>query len=258
MNTGMKRAAMAALMLGLPLSAMAALYPKPIQSLMEDGLKIEKSFPAASGLTGWVVSQNNRYFIVYTTADKKTLIAGNLIGEDGRDLSAMDEEKYVPTPDHAGAYQALTKASLITEGEGRKGASPLYVFFDPNCPYCQKLWQVLQPYERAGLQVHWVPVAYLGPTSQPKAARMLAAADRTSAFREHMQRFGQDRTAPADVKANADVSQALERNLALMHQFGMQGTPALVWRHADGKVRTLVGLPPASALPGITGMLAPK
>ncbi len=258
MNTGMKRAAAVALLLGLPLSAMGAQYPKPIQSLIEDGLKIEKSFPAASGLTGWVVSQNNRYFVVYTTADKKTLIAGNLIGEDGRDLSAVDAEKYVPAPDHTAAYQALASASTIKEGEGRKDAGPIYVFFDPNCPYCHKLWLALQPYERAGLQVHWVPVAYLGPTSQPKAARMLASADRTAAFREHMQHFGQDRTVPADAKASNDTAQALERNLALMHQFGMQGTPGLVWRGDDGKVRTLVGLPPASALPRITGLPAPK
>lgn len=257
MNTGMKTAAVAALLLGLPLSAAAAQYPKPIQSLIDDGLKIEKSFPAASGLTGWVVSQNNRYFVVYTTADKKTLIAGNLIAEDGRDLSAIDAEKHVPAPDHAAAYEALASASTIKEGEGRKGAEPIYVFFDPNCPYCHKLWQALQPYERAGLQVHWVPVAYLGPTSRPKAERMLASTNPTATFREHMNRFGQDQAVATDTKTNGDTARALERNLALMHQFGMQGTPGVVWRE-DGKVRALVGLPPASALPRITGLPAPE
>jgi thiol:disulfide interchange protein DsbG len=254
----MKRVTAVALLLGLSLSAVAAPYPKPIQSLIDDGLRIEKSFPAVSGLTGWVVAQNNRYFVVYTTADKKTLIAGNLIGEDGRDLSAVDAEKYVPAPDHSAAYQALTSARTIKEGKGGKGVRPLYVFFDPNCPYCQKLWQALQSYESAGLQVQWVPVAYLGPTSQPKAARMLASADSTAAFRAHMQRFGQDRTVPAEATASADVTQALERNLALMHEFGMQGTPALVWQDDAGQVRTLVGLPPASALPRITGLPAPQ
>jgi thiol:disulfide interchange protein DsbG len=224
---------------------------------MQEGIKVEKSFSAASGLTGWVVSQNNRYFVVYTTADKKTLVAGNLIGEDGRDLSAAYAEKYIPAPDHTAAYQALADASVIKEGEGRQGVHPLYVFFDPNCPYCQKLWQALQPYERAGLQVHWVPVAYLGPTSLPKATRMLVATDRTAAFREHMQRFGQNRVAPADVKGSAESAQALERNLALMHRFGIEGTPGLVWRENAGKVRTLVGMPPVSALPGITGLSAP-
>ncbi|MGC2520684.1 MAG: hypothetical protein WA373_16435, partial [Burkholderiales bacterium] len=56
-------------------------------------------------------------------------------------------------------FSTLEKTDAVAEG----AASPkrtLYVFFDANCWYCHLTWKALQPYERAGLQVRWVPVAY--------------------------------------------------------------------------------------------------
>lgn len=54
----------------------ATSYPKPLEPAIKAGVTVVKSFPAASSLTGWVLSQGGRYSIVYTTADNKTLLAG--------------------------------------------------------------------------------------------------------------------------------------------------------------------------------------
>src|SRR3569832_2340925 len=71
----------------------AAPYPKAIQGVVDKGVKVVKSFPAASGLTGWILSQGGCYSIVFITSDKKTLLAGALIDENGENLSAQYEEK---------------------------------------------------------------------------------------------------------------------------------------------------------------------
>ncbi|MDE2090209.1 MAG: thioredoxin fold domain-containing protein [Gammaproteobacteria bacterium] len=58
----------------------------------------------------------------------------------------------------------------------------LQVFFDPNCPYCHRVWEYLKPYEKAGLAVRWIPVAFIKPSSMDKAVAILAAKDPAQAF----------------------------------------------------------------------------
>ncbi len=77
-----------------------------------------------------------------------TICAGAAVAADAkktsRDLPAL--------------FATLEKTDAVTEG----ATSPkriLYVFFDANCFYCHLTWRALQAYEKAGLQVRWVPVA---------------------------------------------------------------------------------------------------
>lgn len=171
----MSSLAMGVLMLAAaaPLSA-AETYPKAIAQAVKAGVTVVKSFPAASGLTGWVMAQDGRTSIVFTTADKKTLLAGALVDENGENLSAKYEEKYVPKPDFSGLYQSLEKSSHVVEGTLKDPKSVMYVFVDANCPYCHFTWMALQPYEKVGLQVRWILVDTLGPTSLPKAIEVMA------------------------------------------------------------------------------------
>ena len=76
----------------------APAYPKAIKEALANGAKVVKSFPAASGLTGWILSENGTYSVVYTTADKRTLIVGNLFNEKGENLTDKFAEKYFPRP----------------------------------------------------------------------------------------------------------------------------------------------------------------
>jgi len=65
----------------------------------------------------------------------------------------------------------------------------LYVFWDANCYYCNLTWRALQPYEKAGLQVRWVPVAYQKENSAALAAAVMGAKDRAAALRENETRY---------------------------------------------------------------------
>lgn len=256
-HTPAKLSLMAAVVAAFSLSATGAeSNPKVLQPAISSGLKVVRQFPATSGLTGWVLSQGGQHSLVYITADKKTLLAGALIGENGENLSAKYEEKFIPKPDFSAAFQQLDSAAYVVEGPPKAPKSSVYVFVDPNCPYCHFLWQALQPYEAAGLQVRWIPVATLGPTSMPKAIEILAAADKTAAFRQMEQNHGKpwSPSKQASETAQPAIAAAIKKNGLLMAAFGLAGTPGVVWRDKQGKVQVKSGMPRLSELPAITGL----
>lgn len=231
-------------------------YPKAIQKAVDSGVKVEKTFPAASGLTGWVLSQGGESSIVFTTADKKTLIAGTMIGENGESLSSQYAEKFIPKPDLAALYQELDKSSFVIEGTVRNPRKTLYIFVDANCPYCHYTWIALQPYEKAGLQVRWIMVATLGPTSLPKAIEVMTAQDKPAAFRRMEENNGKNWTpsARAGDSVSPDSAASIKKNTELMSRFGIAGTPGVVWKDAGGKINVKGGMPRLSELPAITGL----
>lgn len=240
----------------MPSALAAQAVPKVLNGAVNAGVKVVKQFPAASGLTGWVLSQGGKYSVVYTTADSKTLIAGALIDERGQNLSQLYETSHVPQPDLSAAFGELEKTSYIAEGGTGNAKSIIYAFVDANCPYCHYLWQAVQPYQTAGLQVRWVPVAMLGPTSMPKAVSILAAKDKVAAFRSMEENHGKPWTAPAGINATSHPAlvAAIQKNGEVMDGFGIGGTPGIVWRDKQGKVRVKSGMPRLSELPGITGL----
>lgn len=231
-------------------------YPKAIQGAVDNGVKVVKTFPAASGLTGWVLSEEGRYSLVFTTVDKKSLLLGTLIGENGENLSALYAEKYIPKPDHAALFPDLEKSSYVVEGAVKDPKSVIYVFVDANCPFCHFTWQALQPYEKAGLQVRWIPVATLGPTSMPKAIEVMAAPDKTAAFRKMETNHGKSwsPSPQASETAKPAIAASIRKNGELMEKFGIDGTPGVVWKDKQGKVNVKGGMPRLSEIPLITGL----
>src|SRR6266853_32146 len=156
-------------------------------------------------------------------------------------------------------FAALEKTDAVVEGPG----SPkriLYVFFDANCWYCHLTWKALQVYERAGLQVRWVPVAYQKDSSTTKAAAIMQAKDRVAAMRENETAYRAESydggIAPA--QASKTLQAQLEANFQLMDRFGVSGTPGLAWKDEKGRVQVRTGMPRLSQLPAITGLPAQK
>src|SRR5262249_44373441 len=70
----------------------------------------------------------------------------------------------------------IEKADAVVEG-AKDAKRVLYVFWDANCYYCNLTWKALQHYEKAGLQVRWVPVAYQKDNSAALAAAVMGAKD---------------------------------------------------------------------------------
>ena len=156
-------------------------------------------------------------------------------------------------------FATLEKTDAVTEG----AASPkriLYVFFDANCWYCHLTWKALQAYEKAGLQVRWVPVAYQKDSSTGRAAAIMQAKDRVAAMRvnETGYRAKSYDGGIAPVKPSKAFEAQLEANFELMDRFGVSGTPGLAWKDEKGRVQVKTGMPRLSQLPSITGLPAQK
>lgn len=237
-------------------NAQAEDIPKQIQGIVDNGAKIIKTFPAASKLKGWVISKDGRYTIIYSTEDNQTLLAGDLIDSTGINLTEQYAELFIPKPDLTPVYSALEKSTYIAEGVQKDPKAVVYAFFDPNCPFCHFAWKAFQYYEAAGLQVRWIPVAYLMETSTGKASAILQAKDRLAAFTENEQKYNlkNHEGGIKPVKANAASNKQLQANSEFMHQLGITGTPAIVWKDAQGKIQLKGGMPLLHELPNITGL----
>lgn len=144
--------------------------------------------------------------------------------------------------------RAAKDAAWIAEGNGPR---LVYIFFDPECPYCHKLYQETRSLiGRDGLQLRWIPVGILMPTSAGKAAAILDAKDPLAAFHKNEDEFG---PAPkfggiAETIPSEQATKRLQQNAQLFKQTGMPGVPVMMFREASGKVRIVDGAPSPSLL----------
>lgn len=237
-------------------NAHAEVIPKQIQGIIDDGAVIVRTFPAAAQMKGWVISKDERYMIIFSSADNETLFSGDLINSSGKNLTEHYADLYIPKPDLTPVYEALENSTYIAEGTLKSPKSVVYAFFDPNCPFCHFSWKAFQYYEKVGLQVRWIPVAYLKETSTGKAAAILQAKDRLAAFTENEKKYNLKNHDGGikPVKPTASTNKQLQANSAFMHQLGITGTPAIVWKDAQGKIQFKAGMPLLHELSGITGL----
>lgn len=77
---------------------------------------------------------------------------------------------------------------------GPKRGPVIMVFFDPNCPFCARLWKRIHE-KYANLIVKWIPVAFVHSTSLGMAARILSTKDpqKALAFNEDHYHFTTER-----------------------------------------------------------------
>ncbi|MEO6147060.1 MAG: hypothetical protein ABIT70_08425 [Sulfuriferula sp.] len=135
----------------------------------------------------------------------------------------------------------------------------LYIFFDPDCPWCAKLWQMQldgKPFK--DVPAVWIPVTYLASDSLGKGAALLrqgnkAALERNFAHYDTAHRSG----GIAAVEPSATERQALGHAKAVWLQLG-GATPMFVYRTSTGEALVYLGLPKDSAaLASIVHTLAP-
>ncbi|MBC8737292.1 thiol:disulfide interchange protein DsbG [Paraburkholderia sp. UCT31] len=231
--------------------------PKALSLVTQAGMKIERPFPAPAGLTGWVLSKGGQYSIVYTTADGKYVLAGALIDEAGKNLTADHNAQYVPKVDYGQYWSQLEKSTYIAEG-AKNPKTVVYAFMDPDCIFCHLTWKAFQSYEKAGLQVRWLPMGFLKPDSAGKAAALLTSAHPDAALAEHEHKF-QPQTESGGIEPMAtipaDIQAKLDANQKLMATMGFNGTPAIVYKDArTGKVFGKGGMPSLNDLPAMLNL----
>ncbi|HWI83718.1 thiol:disulfide interchange protein DsbG [Ramlibacter sp.] len=242
-------------------AASAQERPEALQALQSQGVTIVGTFPAPGGLTAWAGYAGQQPLAFYATPDGKHLILGTMLDAQGKDVTQAALEKAVRAPMTAGVWKELERSHWI--GDGKADAPRVvYVFTDPNCPYCNKFWADARPWVDSGKVVlRHIMVGILTPTSAGKAAALLASKDPAAALSayerghvaENAKVLGAGRPKPlgdGSLKPLASIPPAigaqLDANEKLMASLRLQATPAFAWRDATGAVQTRTGAPPAA------------
>ena len=144
----------------------------------------------------------------------------------------------------------IQQATWIRDG---MSTHVIYVFFDPNCPYCHKVYEMLRPHvQRGEVELRWVVIGKLMETSTGKAAAMLEAKDPTEALHRNEQGFSQATGSFGGIEEEPlpreETIRKLNANLALLNRTGFDAVPALLFRTRDGKADIIRGAPPAAFL----------
>ena len=151
-----------------------------------------------------------------------------------------------------GVLAQIGKATFIAEG---KGSRVIYIFFDPNCPFCHRLYGMLRPFVgKDDLQFRWVPLGMLTASSLPKAAAILQSPDPLLAFRKNEDDYdfaanGQPGGGIEPARTiGAKARSALTANLAIYNSQKLFGVPVVLWRKPDGTAAMFVGVPDQARL----------
>jgi thiol:disulfide interchange protein DsbG len=90
----------------------------------------------------------------------------------------------------------------------------------------------------------------------PKAIEIMVAKDKTAAFRKMEESHGKSwsPSPSSSESSNQAVAAQIRANGELMERFGIAGTPGVVWKDRQGKVKVKGGMPRLSELPAITGL----
>lgn len=145
-------------------------------------------------------------------------------------------------------WQQLETTDWIAEGAA-KPQHVLYAFVDPNCPYCHDLWRDAQTQYKHGLQVRYILVGIISDTSPTKAAAILEAANPLKALRQNEKQWGAspDGSPGGGIAPlhQLDFSMRLKlmMHFKLAREFGILGTPGLVWKDRSGTIHVLQSAP---------------
>jgi Protein-disulfide isomerase len=222
-------------------------YPAPVQALVAKGVTIQAVLAAPPGFKGYVGDYQGQRMPVYLLPDGQHVLLGTLLDAHGNDLTQAPMQEAAQRQIPASTWDDLAKASWIAEGSTHPQRI-VYVFTDTECPYCHKLWQATQPMLAAGsVQVRHIIVAVIAPASRHRAAAILDARDPAAALRLHESTFEHSAVQP-EAKVPPATATRIAANTALMEKLGIEGTPATVYRDANGSLRILAGLPPVDVL----------
>ena len=233
------------LLLALP-GLLAAEYPDAVQTLVDEGLKIETRFEAPGGLAGYVGRRNGRAVSLYLMPDGEHVVVGSMMDGFGQNLSTGHIRTYLPEIDLEGAWAQLEEAAWVAEGS-QNPERVVYVFTDPNCGYCIIFREKARPLLERGIQLRHIMVGVIQPSSFAKAASVIAADDPVKQLDFHDNEFPRNWLASSD-NIPQKLRIKIDNNNRLMEALSVAVTPSVFYRAAGGQVRKIMGLPDDSAL----------
>jgi thiol:disulfide interchange protein DsbC len=160
--------------------------------------------------------------IVYADATGKHLFNGHLFELDSHEdltehrLEALTRVDTKQLP--------LADALDVVHGNGKR---EVFLFEDPDCPYCKKFEEELPKVNNVTLHIFLFPLTTIHPHAYEHALGVWCAKDRQKAWSDKMLK-GID-------PPSAKCPNPIDRNLALGDRLHVDGTPTMIF--ADGRVR---------------------
>ena len=153
--------------------------------------------------------------IVYTNQDAKYFFVGNLV--DLKQKRNLTDERLGELGKIDVKTLPLNQAIKYVKGKGER---TLYIFSDPDCPYCQRLEQNMVGVDNVTVYLFLYPIASLHPNAEKVADQIWCAANPAEAWNNYML----NRKLPATSKT---CQTPVKKNIALGNSLEIDGTPAL-------------------------------
>jgi thiol:disulfide interchange protein DsbG len=147
--------------------------------------------------------------------------------------------------------QRLEQAKWIAAGS-KSPTRVVYIFTDPNCPYCNDLWQAMQSARAPDVQVRYLLVAVINDESRGKDAAILESKDPLASFEKNERTFASGGIVAKRTWQPA-TNEAIARDEALMAELRILGTPGLVYWDEQHKPRIFAGMPDSEQLRMMVG-----
>lgn len=164
------------------------------------------------------------------------------------------------------ASPAKREVSLATVAAQAKGftagslmaANTVYVFFDPQCPHCGRLWEASLPLQKK-VKFVWIPVGIINASSTAQGAALLSAANPVELMSEHEASLLAGKGGiSASASATTAVEQAIKANTQLLNSFGAESVPFIVAQNpTNGQTVSREGSMSTAALAEFLGTTAP-
>ena len=158
--------------------------------------------------------------IVYTDENARYFFVGNLVDfKNKQNLTAKREEALTKIDVNT---LPLEQAIKHVKGDGSR---TLYVFSDPDCPYCKKLEKNMTSVDNVTLYTFLFPLKNLHPNAETVAQQIWCASNPYEAWEDYMIL----NKAPT---TTANCDNPIQKNIALGRSLNITGTPTLFL--ADG------------------------
>lgn len=196
------------------------------------GVTVKSIKPAPShGLHEVLFEKNGGVGIIFIDYGKKNLIQGPIIDLKSREPVAA-HEKDLPRPKQfTGVDPKLIPAQYAMVMGNAKAAKKIYVFTDPDCPYCRTLHPELKKLEQSmpdlAIQVMLYPLRQLHPQAYDKS-RVVVARKKADLLDKAFE--GKELPKPKGDEGKT----AIDAVIKFAEEQGINGTPMILL--PDGKV----------------------
>lgn len=212
------------------------------QKLENDGFTFVKEIAAPANMTGWAGHMQQSPATVFISNDQKYYIVGSLYNLNGDNLTADSLDKYVKEAVLDDVWNSLEKSAWIQDGN-QNAPRIIYVFSDPNCPYCHAFWERARPWVNSGkVQLRHILVGLIKPESRGQSATLLMSTNPEQALYDFKSK--KDQMKLVELKSiPEEISEKLDENRILMEKYGFYATPSMIWKNNSGEVKSSQGLP---------------